>query len=147
MPRQSAESKLMLRRTIIQVKEPRLAPPEGLSAAQVQVWRLTVDHLPPEWFAKEQTAMLEQYCRHVARAAQIESALATVDPVADLATFDKLVKLAALESSKITMLARSMRLTQQSRLKAETASRRATAAAALDRLPPWEFDGDSQVAQ
>ena len=61
----------------------------------------------------------------MARASQLDLVINELDPVADLATFDRLVKLAGLESSKAAMHARSMRLTQQSRLKAETAANRA----------------------
>ena len=73
--------------------------------------------------------MLVSYCNHVTRAAQIEAALATLEPLTDLNEFDKLSKLAAGESAKIAMHARAMRLTQQSRLKAETASSRGLGAA------------------
>ena len=50
--------------------------------------------------------MLVSYCNYVTRAAQIEAALANLDPLADLNKFDKLSKLAAGESAKIAMDAR-----------------------------------------
>jgi len=102
-------------------KNPRIQPPETLNDAQKLIWYQTVDNLPDDWFGLEQTSMLIAYCSHVARAAQIESALSGLDPLKDLEQFDKLAKLASLESAKIAMHARAMRLTQQSRLKAETA--------------------------
>ena len=123
-------------------KIPRLQPPAHLSDAQKLVWHQTVDHLPSDWFAVEQVPMLTAYCEHVARKAQIESALSGLDPLADLEQFDKLTKLAAGESAKLAMFARSMRLTQQSRLKAETAQSRgagAASAAAVGR--PWDEMG------
>ena len=121
-------------------KTPRIKPPATLSDAQRAVWKQTVDALPSDWFAAEQTPLLAAYCGHVARLAQIELALATLDPLIDLAAFDRLAKLAAGESAKIAMHARSMRLTQQSRLKAETASSRGLGAASADRVgaKPWE---------
>lgn len=109
----------------------RLQPPPGTSDAQAIVWHITVDSLPADWFAVEQTPLLQAYCRHVCRADQIEAALAGLDPVNDLDVFDKLTKLAAGESAKIAMHARSMRLTQQARFKAETAHGRAGAAAGV----------------
>jgi hypothetical protein len=108
---------------------PRLQPPDTLNDAQKVIWHQTVDNLPDDWFSLEQTPMLVAYCQHVARAAQIEAALATLDPLSDLDTFDKLAKLAAGESAKVAMFARSMRLTQQSRLKAETAQSHGAGAA------------------
>lgn len=112
---------------------PRLQPPEILSDAQKLIWHQTVDNLPADWFSLEQTPMLIAYCSHVARAAQIEVALSQLDPLASLDVFDKLAKLASLESAKIAMHARAMRLTQQSRLKAETAASHGTASSAVFR--------------
>lgn len=109
--------------------KPRIQPPETLSDAQKLIWHQTVDNLPDDWFSLEQTPMLIAYCGHVSRAAQIELALAGLDPLANLEQFDKLAKLAGLESAKVAMFARSMRLTQQSRLKAETAASHGAGAA------------------
>lgn len=80
----------------------------------------------------------QAYCNHVGRLAKIEAALQKLDPVQDLDVYDKLVRLAAGESSKVLAHARSMRLTQQSRLKSETAHGRAEAAALA-------ADGDGDV--
>lgn len=121
-------------RAVADRQKPRIQPPESLNDAQKVIWRQAVDNLPADWFAVEQTPMLVAYCQHVARAAQIEVALSTLDPLASLDVFDKLAKLAALESAKIAMHARSMRLTQQSRLKAETASSRGLGAASAGRM-------------
>ncbi len=125
----SAASMALIHKAVAQTGEPRLPPPAGLGQAQLVVWHQAVDNLPPDWFAQEHEPLLIQYCNHVVRDAQLESALAGLDPVHDLEVFDKLTKLAALESGKITALARAMRLTHQSRLKAETASNRANASA------------------
>ena len=122
-------------------KNARLQPPLGTPDAQALVWSSTVDNLPAEWFATEQIPLLQAYCRHVCRADQIEAALAGLDPLADLETFDKLTKLAAGESAKIAMHARSMRLTQQARFKAETASGRGAAAAGVAAMEHDDWDG------
>jgi hypothetical protein len=120
-------------------KYPRIQPPSSLSAAGQLVWHQTVDALPSSWFATEHIAMLTAYCGHVSRLSQIEAALSKLDPLENLEQFDKLAKLAAGESAKIAMHARSMRLTQQSRLKAETASSRGLGAASAARASrPWE---------
>ncbi len=104
---------------------PRLRPPEGLTSAQVAAWRSATDNLPAEWFKAEHVPLLTQYARHVARAGEIEALLARLDPIADRDVFGHLAKLAAAETMSIIRLARAMRLTQQSRLKAETAANRA----------------------
>ena len=118
----------------------RIQPPQTMSAAGQLVWHQTVDALPSSWFAAEHSAMLTAYCGHCVRFNQIEAALSGLDCLADLEQFDKLAKLAAGESAKIAMHARAMRLTQQSRLKAETASSRGlgAASAASASKKPWE---------
>jgi transposase InsO family protein len=80
--------------------------PQVQPAAGQRVWHQTVNALPSSWFAAEHSAVLVSYCNHVTRAAQIEAALANLDPLADLNEFDKLSKLAAGESAKIAMHAR-----------------------------------------
>jgi hypothetical protein len=126
---------------VAQRKEPRLQPPADLPAAQKLIWHATVEALPPEWFALEMVPLLVTYCRHVDRANTIEAALAGLNPVADLDVFDKLTKLAAGESAKILAHGRSMRLTQQSRLKAESAHDRGAAAAWASRETKDDYDG------
>ncbi len=117
-------------------KNARIQPAVTMTDAQKIVSHQTVDNLPSDWFATEQVPLLSAYCEHVARKAQIENALSTLDPVADLDVFDKLTKPAAGESAKIAMFARSMRLTQQSRFKAETASSRGAGAASAAMTGP-----------
>jgi len=123
-------------KAMTEVHKPRLQPPAHLSEAHRLVWCRTVDNLPHDWFSLEQEPTLLAYCCHVVRFAQIEAALATLDPVADLDQFDRLAKLAGNESAKLASHARAMRLTQQTRLKAETAFSRGGAAAAT-----WDADG------
>ena len=65
-------------------KSPRIQPTQTMSAAGQRVWHQTVDALPSSWFAAEHSAMLVSYCNHVARAAQIEAALSTLDPLENL---------------------------------------------------------------
>jgi hypothetical protein len=136
MTTKSTKSQTMLHRAVTKRKDPRLQPPASMPTEQAEVWRQVVQSLPAEWFSAEQTSLLLAYCNHVARAAQIQAALSKLDPIGDLETFDKLCKAAGMESARITMLARSMRLTQQSRLRAETASNRSAATAAAN------FDDD-----
>jgi hypothetical protein len=124
-------------------KNPRLQPPPGMAEPQKAIWFMTVDNLPSDWFAIEQTPQLTAYCGHCVRLGQIEAALSGLDPLENLVEFDKLVKLAAGESAKIAMHSRSMRLTVQSRLKAETAFGRAggAASAAAASKKPWDTEG------
>jgi len=116
-----------------------LKPPRGMSTTQRMVWRNTVEALPGDWFTREHVALLRRYCEHVARADDIERRLARLDPIADGDDYDRLARLGIAETGRLLALARAMRLTQQSRLKAETAANRAGAVKAGPR--PWDVPG------
>ena len=68
-----------------------------------------------------------------------------VDPVQDLEEIDKLIKLAVGESAKIATHSHAMGLTQQARIKAETAHWRRWAAAGAALIGDWD-DGDGLLA-
>ena len=125
MPRKSQAAAAVAQVFAIKPASRRLPVPQDMAPEPAEVWRTTTAALPPDWFTPEHGPMLALYCRHVARAGQLESVISELDPLADLAAFDRLAKLAALESAKAAMHARAMRLTHQSRLKAETAASRA----------------------
>ena len=107
--------------------KPRLAAPCALTPAESDVWQRTVSSLPPEWLKADQGPVLERYVKHVVRAQALEALIAAADPAFDLDRYAKLVTLAGAETSRILSLARSLRLTVQSRLHAVTAGSRAAA--------------------
>lgn len=121
MPRKSATASAVVM-LAPKHERPRLRAPEDLTDAQRAVWVSTTNALPADWFGQEHAPLLRRFCAHTARADQIERAMANLDPLADLDAYRKLGGMATAESGKIAALARAMRLTQQSRLKAETAS-------------------------
>jgi hypothetical protein len=107
----------------------RLATPPELTPEQGTVFRATVDALPVTWFSREQVPMLEQYARCVCRVREIEAVLAKTR-VTDGAPYDRLTRLAKHETALMLRLARSLRLTVQSRLRPTTAHNRARKGAA-----------------
>ncbi len=133
MPRKSAAS-LSVVASI--APEARLPVPEGMPDGQARVWRETVSGLPASWFGVEQAAILTRYCVHVDRCQQLEAHIAGMEPSDP--DYTKMVLLVGQESGRVNLYARSMRLTQQSRLKAETAATRAKGKAAAR---PWENAG------
>ena len=108
-------------------ESPRITPPTSLTADQIAVWRATVRALPAAWFTPEMAPLIELFAVHVCRGRDLNAAIQACDLTADLPRFEKLAHLAAGESGKVAGLARAMRLTPQSRLKAETAANRAGA--------------------
>lgn len=111
MSRESAASQS----TVVQGAFARPEPPPELSQAQKAVWRSVVDTKPPEFFDAAQFPLLVDYCRAVV----LQDELAKNLCATAINDFDKLAKLK-------TSLARSLRITNQSRYnpdKAGTLSR------------------------
>lgn len=114
----------------------RPAAPKHLSAAQRREWKAVVDRLPADWFTRENTPLLAQYCRHVDNANRIAKA---IDALADMSSEDaeRLLKMAEREGRAMSSLATRLRLTQQSRYNAQAASTAAKNSGTAERKP-WE---------
>lgn len=102
----------------------RLAPPPTLTAAQKSIWVSIVNAMPADWFGDEHLPMLVQLCRHKITADLIAQQQEAFDPdwlTTDegLKRFDKLTVCAERETRAIVALERSMRLTQQSLIRAD----------------------------
>lgn len=98
--------------------------PPGLSAAERVVWMTTVNSKPTDWFGTEHVPMLVEYVRCVCRAQVIDGQLKAFDDAwlntdEGLVRFDKLTAMAIKTAGMINRLATSMRLTQQSTVRAE----------------------------
>lgn len=105
----------------------RPVPPEGLGEPESALWRRIVAAMPAGWFKREHIEMLARYCQHQVRAERFNRwANATtgehLDDGFSLEDFDRLCRMADRESRAALALARSMRLTHQAQLRAETAA-------------------------
>ena len=133
--RKSAESLAVANIGQIEIVQ-RPDAPYDLTDEQVDEWRAVVGSLPADWFQRGNHALLTQLCRHVVaarRVAQlIEQSAAGKD--IDQKVFLELLKQQESESRAINALLRSMRLTQQSVMRAETAKRPAKV------KKPWDAD-------
>jgi hypothetical protein len=96
--------------------------PYDLTDEQADEWRAVVNTMPAGHFMRGNYALLGQYCRHVVAARRVAQLinLAAKKKEFDRKEFGALLQLQATESAAITRLLRSMRLTQQSVLRAET---------------------------
>ena len=118
----------------------RLPPPAALTPAQKAEWVAVVNSRPADWFGPENASSLIQYCRHKVQADIIAQQLENFDPqwLADedgLKRYDKLTQLQERESRTINALLRSMRLTQQSLVRAEKSVNKPRG------RKPWQVDG------
>lgn len=104
--------------------------PRELTKAEAEIWKATVATKPADWFRPDSWPLLTSYCRHavmVDRLTQDINRLPTMSDDADngvkmLGLLDKLLAMRERETRSMSALARAMRLTHQSRLKAETAA-------------------------
>jgi hypothetical protein len=99
--------------------------PYDLTDEQVDEWRAVVGSLPADWFQRGNHQLLSQYCRHVIAARRIAQLIeqCAKQKNIDRKDFLDLLKQQESESRAISALLRSMRLTQQSVMRAETAKR------------------------
>lgn len=117
-----------------------LAPPDDLSVEEAQVWSRVVATKPGDWWDAGSVPLLAQYCRATIQAEMVadlvrQTASAMLTDPEQLGTYKELRKIQGALSGEIATLARSMRLTQQSRYNAknsDTASRKATG------RKPWQ---------
>ena len=119
----------------------RLAPAADLTAAQKAVWVSLVNARPADWFGDEHIGMLAQYCRHKVQSDLIAQQLEQFDPAwlvddEGLKRFDKLGAMLERETRAMNALMRSMRLTQQSLVRADKAVQTSKG------KKPWQVESD-----
>jgi hypothetical protein len=128
--------------TIVALPGPqRPKPLADLMADEAAVWRSVVDGLPPTWFEAESRPLLADYCRHVCRSRFLALSINSFEPGwlssdEGLNRYDQLLRMAERESRAASSLATRLRLTQQSRLKAEKAATATQDLSAGKR--PWD---------
>jgi hypothetical protein len=116
--------------TVAQLSEARPAAPEGLTVEQIDCWADVVTRLPADYFPRETHHLLAEYCRAVTRARFVGTAVDSFKPEWLKATggVERLAKLVATADRQVRLmaaLARSLRITNQARMKAESAARQA----------------------
>lgn len=120
---------------------PRLAPAPDLTPAQRAVWLAVVNSKPADWFGEEHGPMLAQYCRHKVMADLIAQQQEQFDPAwmtddEGLKRADKLSAMMERETRAMNALLRSMRLTQQSLIRADKVVNNARG------RKPWQLEND-----
>jgi hypothetical protein len=126
----------------VELTQKRPPPPAGLNADMGAIWIRVTGCFPPDYFRPADWPLLESYCRHVYRAAVIDRQLDAFENTwlrddDGLRRYRTLLEARKGETQLITSLARSMRITHQSRVHKDTAARlvektRTTPA-------PWEY--------
>ena len=124
--------------TVVSVtgKPARPAAPDCLTTDQAEVWQSVVKAMPPDWFGRETHPLLQQFCRHVVTAREVDGLIAEHEAgELDIPRYNKLLIMRSRESAALTALARTMRMTQQARIDPKTAGRRIAGMPRVDL--PW----------
>ena len=119
----------------------RPEPPTDLTAPQAAIWRAVVSTKPADWFGADTQPLLRSYCRHTASAETLAKHIAKLEDADDLdiGLYADLLKARDRETRAMAALARSMRLTQQSRYTPQAAGTKAGSVGAAARKP-WEAE-------
>lgn len=105
-----------------------------------EVWKATVEALPADWIGAEAMPLLAAYARTTValrRLGQLIHQLEYTPGELDLAEYSVLLRLHAQQAQTLKTLATSLRLTPQTRYKAEAAARRIGDHTTGKR--PWEM--------
>ena len=92
-----------------------------------EVWKATVEALPADWIGAEALPVLAAYCRTTValrRLGQLVHQAETGPAPLDLTDYTSLLRAHGQQAQTLKTLATALRLTPQSRLKAESAARR-----------------------
>jgi hypothetical protein len=106
--------------SVAPIGERRPPPPDTLTPAQADIWRRIVGVYPPEYFRPDSFDLLSAYCQHVDTAAMLNCEIDRFKPgwLSDedgLKRYKTLLECRDRESRTTMALARSMRLTHQSK--------------------------------
>ncbi len=115
-------------------------PDEG-----AEVWRATLEALPAGWIGAEALPVLAAYCRTTVALRRIGQLIYQAEHETeglDLAEYNLLLSAHAKQAQVLKTLATSLRLTPQTRLRAESAGRKADGHRPGPRL--WERSDDVQ---
>lgn len=119
-------------------------PPDTLNEEEATEWRRVVGGMPPNWFAPETLALLEQRCHHViwarTTAALVSGLLEQLQrkqnkTVDDIKAYESLLRQASSQARTLLQLDTAMRLTQQSTY--EKNKRKGTGANRSAKIDPW----------
>ena len=114
-------AELMVPTTLAEIIR-RPEAPDDLTDEQSEEWHAIVNTMPADHFMRGNFPLLSQLCRHIVASRRIAQLIeqAANEKVLDLKELCTLLQLQAAESATIIRLSRSMRLTQQAIMRAET---------------------------
>lgn len=121
----------------------RPAPPSTLTEREAELWREIVSSLPADWFSAGSLPLLAEYVRSAAFGEALALELGRYKGIPKgkaFVRYEKIRRTQAQNAARIQALARSMRLSQQSKYGARGADSAARRGTGTGRKP-WEFGG------
>ena len=106
---------------VIDFRDVKAEPPEGMPERQAKIWRETVKHEPAQFFITAATkGLLADYCQQRAQVDEMSELIDAFDPAwlaetKGMRRYEWLTKMRRMASKAAMDLARSLRLTNQSR--------------------------------
>ena len=124
--------------TLTQIAIRRPAPPGDLTEFEASLWRTITETKPSDWFRPDSHELLSAYCRHASTHRLLDGQVEAFKPewltTADgLTAFGKILQLRNGETRVMLALAKSMRITQSSVVRADAAGARTATVSAQ----PW----------
>lgn len=122
--------------SVVTVLPERPRPPAELNGQERDIWNAVVNSHQGGWITKDAYPVLIQYARHAVRALRIAQLIQQEEDADDFNPdrWAKLLDLQNRESKTILALARAMRLTHQSRYRADSSKARPQSGAPR----PWD---------
>ena len=125
--------------TLTQIAIRRPAPPGDLTEFEASLWRTITESKPSDWFRPDSHELLSAYCRHASTHRLLDGQVEAFKPewltTADgLTAFGKILQLRNAEVRIMLALSTAMRITQQSVMRADSATARAGTASTAQ---PW----------
>lgn len=144
MPRQTPEAKIATRRmAAVELQGRRPEPPATLPDGAASIWRAVVSGFPPSYFRPADYPLVEAYARHCHQAARLDEHIDAMQSEwlkdeEGLKRYRCLLDARRHETSQTLALARSLRITHQSRVTKRGAAS-AIEEAQKEGMPrPWD---------
>lgn len=126
----------------VELVQKRPAPPASLTADMAATWIRVTACFSPDYFRGDSLPLLEAYVRHIDNAARLDAEIDAMKPEwlkmdDGLARYKTLLDLREKQTRVIASIARSLRITHQSRVHKDTAARKVESTPGAAK--PWDW--------
>ncbi len=122
--------------SVVTAMPARPNPSKYLVGEERVIWSQVVGSHPGGWITKDAMPVLVQYCKHVVRSLRVSQLIEELEQSEEFEVdrWSKLLDIQEKQTRTILACARSMRITHQARIRADSAQARPDP----NRRKPWE---------